>query len=108
MSGPRTYTNVWRAFLVAELMSLTLFLVGPCAGSIDSNDDGIPDVPIVVTACGPIARVPRATTASLSAGGPDRPLNDIRVRNLQRGPSLSTCCMAFPRIDLTLLSLLRC
>lgn len=107
MSGSRTCTNVRRAFLVAELVTLTLFLVGPCAGSIDSNADGLPDVPIVVTAWGPIAQVSRTVPAPVSARAPDPSLAAAVAWNPHTAGT-SRSARARSRFDLTLLSLLRC
>lgn len=36
------------SLLVVQVLALTLFVVGPQAGSLDDDGDGSPDVPIVV------------------------------------------------------------
>jgi len=38
-----------RAILLIGLTALTLFVVGPLAGSIDDDEDGSPDIPVVVS-----------------------------------------------------------
>jgi hypothetical protein len=38
-----------RAILLIGLATLTLFVVGPLAGSIDDDGDGSPDIPVVVS-----------------------------------------------------------
>lgn len=38
-----------RAILLIGLAALTLFVVGPLAGSVDDDGDGSPDIPVVVS-----------------------------------------------------------
>jgi hypothetical protein len=38
-----------RSLLFVGLMALTLFVVGPQAGSVDDDGDGNPDIPVVVS-----------------------------------------------------------
>jgi hypothetical protein len=47
--------------LVAGLVALALFVVGPQAGSLDDDGDGNPDVPVVVMASSSVAQVSHAT-----------------------------------------------
>ena len=47
-SSGRLPTALVRALLLAQAAALALFLTGPSAGSIDSDNDGFPDVPVVV------------------------------------------------------------
>lgn len=45
------------ASLIGEIVFLVLFLVGPAGASLDSDADGIPDIPVVVTASSPLAEI---------------------------------------------------
>ncbi len=63
----RVYLFV-RPLLLIEIVVLALFVAGPRAGSLDVDGDGIPDVPIVVTASGPVATIPRPTARNAGAG----------------------------------------
>ena len=54
-----------RASVVSELLVLILFLVGPSGASVDSDGDGIPDIPIVVSASSPISEISKTRGISL-------------------------------------------
>ncbi len=53
----------FRALLLAQAAFLALFLAGPSAGSVDSDNDGFPDIPVVVARF-VFADVPNPRTSS--------------------------------------------
>lgn len=48
-----------RCSAVSEILFLILFLVGPSGASVDSDGDGVPDVPLVVSASSPLSEISR-------------------------------------------------
>lgn len=109
---PEDYGNpipcVRYVLLIAGLLALTLFVLGPLAGSLDDDGDGIPDIPVVVY--GPSLLDYVARTAGVSQR--IRPIHDgvlstiiaIHTRNI--GIAGSNC--VFDAIALDGRSLLRC
>lgn len=59
-------------FLLVEIIVLTLFVVGPQAGSLDDDGDGNPDVPVVVSSSRgveDVARAPRCNERLVETAG---------------------------------------
>lgn len=59
-------------FLLVEIIALTLFVVGPQAGSLDDDGDGNPDVPVVVSSSRGVedfARAPRCNERLVRTAG---------------------------------------
>ena len=66
------YSRNWprfliRASIISELLFLILFLVGPLGASIDSDGDGVPDIPVVVTASSPLAEISRTCVINVAS-----------------------------------------
>ena len=61
MGGPKHSRScprfLARASVVSEALFMMVFLVGPLGASVDSDGDGVPDVPIVVAASTPLAEL---------------------------------------------------
>ena len=47
-SDHRTISPLFRFILVPVALALVCFAIGPQAGSIDVNGDGVPEVPVIV------------------------------------------------------------
>lgn len=78
---PRVWSGYQRLILVAGLALVTLFVMGPQAGSLDCDGDGIPEVPVVLMAASIVAGPLSLTnlqdcsrTALAVAAGEDRSL----------------------------------
>jgi hypothetical protein len=94
-----------RAVLLMGLATLTLFVVGPLAGSIDDDGDGSPDIPVVVS--DPVVftdlsadRGVDQRSVNIHDGAPSRPLRSANPRRPSIAPpfvsvdagSVFDCC----------------
>jgi hypothetical protein len=95
-----------RAVLLMGLATLTLFVVGPLAGSIDDDGDGSPDIPVVVS--DPVLFTEHsadrgvdqssgkvhdgAPSGHLRRATPRRPIIDSPFLSVDAGPVFDRCC----------------
>jgi len=95
-----------RAILLIGVVALTIFAIGPLAGSVDDDGDGSPDIPVVVSGFVLVADLSDATGAdqrsnnirhgALSAGlrssNPNVKIIDAQFQVVDAGSVLSSCC----------------
>lgn len=88
------------------LAALTLFVVGPLAGSVDDDEDGSPDIPVVVSdsvllldllADGGVDQHSRNTQAGAPSGylrssSPSTRVIDFKLVPVDAGSGLHSCC----------------
>lgn len=114
-----TNDSPWRRYLVSasligEIIFLVLFLVGPAGASIDSDADGIPDIPIVVTATTPLAEISQmaAKTRLIGLSSPKgRGPDFVTPAKMHRDPwstHFFPVQRSSPHLELQFLCLIRC
>lgn len=93
-----------RTILLIGVAALTLFVVGPLAGSIDDDGDGSPDLPVVVSVLAsdfsPGANLDQrlanthqeATAGQLSLPVPSRTVVHFQVSLVASNSVLHSCC----------------
>jgi hypothetical protein len=75
--------------LFAEIAAVALFVLGPQAGSLDDDEDGTPDVPMVVADSALSEDVSRAVGGNLNSDIViDLPLPPFRLAEMSNRPSL--------------------
>lgn len=104
-AGVGMSTSRFRRLLIG-LATLTLFVVGPLAGSVDDDGDGSPDIPVVVSV--PVLFTDRsadsgvdqrsgsihdgAPSGHLRSATPGRPIIDSPFSSVDAGSVFDWCC----------------
>ena len=98
-----------RASILGELLLLILFLVGPLGASVDCDGDGVPDVPVVVTAPTPLAEIsPRVISVASIKPLFAAVLRRTRLRSHRSDSYVCQVHRASRHLELQLFCLLRC